>query len=127
MIFFPILVETCHIFLYNTPTCIRMASVPIYNSLFNWTFLLLGWAWQARGGEQGRSGQEHGGRGVPSPGHDDQEEAQGPVQEHDEVEEAAREPGQAAGAETEGHRRADFRPELCQEEEKVRNGRLKKN
>ena len=65
---------------------------------------MLGRARQARGGEQGRSGQEHGGRGVPSPGHDDQEEAQGPVQEHDEVEEAAREPGQAARAETEGHR-----------------------
>ena len=104
-----------------------MASVPIYYSLLNWTFLLLGWARQARGGEQGRSGQEHGGRGVPSPGHDDQEEAQGPVQEHDEVAEAAREPGQAAWTETEGHRRADVRPKLGQEEEKVRKGCLKKN
>ena len=41
-LFFPTSLETCKIFQYNTSTCIRMASVPIYYSLLNWTFLLLG-------------------------------------------------------------------------------------
>jgi len=61
----------------------------------------LGHAWQTGDRRQERSGEELGGRGIPLARHDDQEEAQGLVQEHDEVPEAKRESGQATGKETE--------------------------
>ena len=55
---------------------------------------------------QGRGRQEDGGRGVSPSRDDDQEEAQGPLQEHDQVQKAASQRGQAPREEEEGARRA---------------------
>ncbi len=80
---------------------------------------------KTRDHRQGRRREEHGGRGISPSCDDDQEKAQGSLQEYDQVPEEAREGGEAVGDEAEGARRAVVGRRAGQEKEEVRCNSLK--